>query len=137
MASKHKILVVDDESAICDSLQTFFRFEDYDIEIATNPAKAIEMVKEDSFQIFLVDMAMPNMDGLELLKRIKGIRPTAQVIIMTGFVTQGRILDCFKEGAADFLEKPFKDLMLIQKMVDEASTRLTRWEELLHKLPTG
>jgi DNA-binding NtrC family response regulator len=137
MADRYKILVIDDEAAICESLKTFFRFEDYETESANGFTKALEMTRESDYQIFIVDLSMPDGDGLELIKEIKKIRPMAQIIIMTGFVTQGKILDCFREGAVDCIMKPFKDLVSIRERVDEACERLARWQWLFQNLPAG
>ncbi|MBI5187231.1 MAG: response regulator [Nitrospinae bacterium] len=137
MEDKYKILVIDDEAAICGSLQTFFRFEDYEIETADGFTKAMNMARESDFLIYLLDLSMPDGDGQELIREIKKIRPTAQIIIMSGFATQGKVLDCFREGAVDCIMKPFKDLASVRERVDEACARLSRLRRLFQNLPAG
>lgn len=107
MAGKISILVVDDEDSVRDSLYNWFIEDGFNVECAENARKALLLLESSDFEIILVDIKMPGMDGLELLKRIKTIRPESIVIIMTAFATVDTAVQALKDGAFDYVTKPF------------------------------
>jgi DNA-binding NtrC family response regulator len=105
-ASTH-IMVVDDEETICEALRAWFIKDGYKVETASSAAEALAHHQEKDFDIFLVDVKMPGMDGIELLSRIKEKQPDAAVIMMTAYGSIQTAVEAMKRGAGDYLCKPF------------------------------
>jgi DNA-binding NtrC family response regulator len=100
------ILVVDDEFSVRDSLFNWFKTEGYRVDTAENGMQALKKLQENPFDIVLVDIKMPGMDGMELQKHIKKIDPTMVVIMITAYATVDTAVEAMKEGAYDYLSKP-------------------------------
>jgi DNA-binding NtrC family response regulator len=107
MAKKISILIVDDEESVRDSLYNWFIEDGYRVECAENAKKALIMLESDQFDIILADIKMPGMDGLEMLRRIKAFRKESIVIVMTAFATVDTAVKALKDGAFDYVTKPF------------------------------
>uniref|UniRef100_A0A7C4MTI7 Sigma-54-dependent Fis family transcriptional regulator n=1 Tax=Desulfatirhabdium butyrativorans TaxID=340467 RepID=A0A7C4MTI7_9BACT len=102
-----KIMVVDDEETICEALMAWFVKDGYRVLTARSGQEALEQMAENDVDIFLVDVKMPGMDGIELLSRIKERRPDAVVIMMTAHGSIPTAVEAMKRGATDYLCKPF------------------------------
>jgi len=107
MARKVSILIVDDEESVRDSLFNWFIEDGFRVECAENAKKALTILESDQFDIILADIKMPGMDGLEMLRRIKSIKSDAIVIVMTAFATVDTAVKALKDGAYDYVTKPF------------------------------
>jgi DNA-binding NtrC family response regulator len=107
MARKISILIVDDEDSVRDSLYNWFIEDGFRVECAENAKKALTILESDQFDIILADIKMPGMDGLEMLRRIKSIKSDAIVIVMTAFATVDTAVKALKDGAYDYVTKPF------------------------------
>jgi DNA-binding NtrC family response regulator len=107
MAKKISILIVDDEQSVRDSLYNWFIEDGYDVECAENAIKALSLLESSSYDIILADIKMPGMDGLEMLKRIKALKKDSMVIMMTAFATVDTAVQALKDGAFDYVTKPF------------------------------
>ena len=107
MARKLSILIVDDEESVRDSLYNWFIEDGYHVECAESAMTALKMLESESFDIILADIKMPGMDGLEMLKRIKLIKADSIVIMMTAFATVDTAVQALKDGAFDYVTKPF------------------------------
>ncbi len=103
---KAKILIADDERSIVEGLRAILADEGYDVSVAFDGQKALDMLSEDSFGVVLADLKMPKLDGLAILKQLqqKGI-PT-ECIIVTGQATVDSAVQAMREGAYDYVEKP-------------------------------
>jgi DNA-binding NtrC family response regulator len=101
------ILIVDDEESVRDSLYNWFIEDRYEVECAENAKKALSILEVRPFDIILADLKMPGMDGLEMLKRIKTLRKESIVIIITAFATIDTAVQALKDGAFDYVTKPF------------------------------
>jgi DNA-binding NtrC family response regulator len=107
MAIKISILIVDDEDSVRDSLYNWFIEDGYQVECAENASKALSMIEANHYHIILADIKMPGMDGLEMLRRIKALKADAIVIMMTAFATVNTAVQALKDGAYDYVTKPF------------------------------
>ena len=107
MGRKISILIVDDEESVRDSLSNWFLEDGYQVECAEHAKKALQLLESAHFDIILADIKMPGMDGLEMLKRIKALRKDAIVIMMTAFATVNTAVVALKDGAYDYVTKPF------------------------------
>ncbi|TNF41847.1 MAG: sigma-54-dependent Fis family transcriptional regulator [Bacteroidetes bacterium] len=107
MADKISILIVDDEESVRDSLCNWFIEDGYSVECAENAKKALQMLEEKDFDIILADIKMPGMDGMEMHRRIKTLNRESIVIIMTAFASVDTAVQALKDGAFDYITKPF------------------------------
>ncbi len=105
--NKARILVIDDEAIVRTSCQRILEPEGYAVKTAKNGTEGIEMLSSNVFDLILTDLKMPDMDGVEVLRRIKETAPDTEVIIMTGHGTVSTAVRAMKIGAHDFIEKPF------------------------------
>jgi len=128
MAKKISILIVDDEESVRDSLYNWFIEDGYSVECAEDATKALTFLESGSFDIILADIKMPGMDGLEMLKRIKAIRKDSIVIMMTAFATVDTAVQALKDGAFDYVTKPF-DPDDLSHLIRNASMQITLVEE--------
>jgi len=116
-----KILVVDDESSIRDSLREWLRGLGYDVAVAEDGAKALELAARDEPDVVIADLVMPGMDGIELTRRLKDSCPDTDVIVVTAFASVSTAIEAIRQGAYDYVEKPFcpERLELVIKKVVE------------------
>ena len=109
MKDKQRILVVDDEQSMREFLTIMLGREGYLVDTAEDGEKACELIDGNVYDLILSDIRMPNLDGLSLLQRIKAQGTDTLVIIMTAFSTTEQAVDAMKQGAYDYLTKPFKN----------------------------
>ena len=101
-----KVLIVDDDQFALRSMAKVLRGESYEVVTAASGAEAIELLKEDSFDLVLTDLKMPEVDGLEVLRKAREIAPQAVVLILTGYASLESAIEALREGAHDYLLKP-------------------------------
>ena len=123
MISK-KILVIDDEEFIRINLKDIFTSENYLVDIAELGQKGLDAIKENQYDIAFLDINLPDMNGIEVLKEIKKIEPDLLVIIITGFASVESAVNAIKLGAYDYIKKPFKAdaIKLITKLALETQS---------------
>ncbi len=113
-----RIAVVDDEQEILDMLKRFLsRREELEIDTYLNPEAALSSLNSGKYDLIISDIMMPQMDGVELLKKIKEHNPSQKVIIMTAFSTEHRIIECDSLGADEYITKPFISLRDVENKV--------------------
>lgn len=125
-APRAKILAIDDEVGIRELLRSELTRQGYAVDTASNGEEAIEKVKIEKFDIIISDIKMPKMDGIETLAAIKKISPETEVIMITGYATVENAVRAMKEGAYDFIQKPFNldELsILIEKALEKSELR--------------
>jgi DNA-binding NtrC family response regulator len=106
MPAKPAILVVDDEQVIRDSLLKWFREDGYDVCAAENAAEALRQLQTRKWDVLLLDIKMPGMDGMELQQRIREVDPSATIIFITAHATVDTAVKALKAGAFDYVTKP-------------------------------
>jgi len=107
MQNQHSILVVDDEEALRTVLSTELGSEGYKVEAASDGDEAISIVQNRQFDLVLLDIKMPRVDGFEVLKFIKKNHPQMKVIMLTAFADLKNAIESKKLGAEDFISKPY------------------------------
>lgn len=107
MANKISILIVDDEESVRDSLYNWFIEDGYHVDCAEDAQKALSILESRNFDIILADIRMPGMDGLEMQRRIKSLNKNSIIIIMTAFASVDSAVRALKDGAYDYITKPF------------------------------
>jgi DNA-binding NtrC family response regulator len=125
-----RILLVDDEEIVIRSCQRILREGDYEIEVARDGLAALEKINEGDFDVLILDIMMPRMDGLEVLRRVKESRPEIDIIMITGLHDIETAVKAMKFGALDYLPKPFEPEEL-QLLVAKAFDRRAK----LHGTP--
>ena len=109
MYKKPRILVVDDEAPMREALYDWLKEDGYEVGLAESGKDAIAIVMEKSWDVILLDLKMPGMDGLETLRQLKGkeVDTDAEILMMTAYATVDTAVQAMKEGAFDYLVKPF------------------------------
>jgi len=107
MTADTKVLVVDDEQVVLDSVRKHLRREGYEIQTVLTGNEAIDVLESGWPEVVITDLMMPGMDGLELLERVRDSEPEIPVIMITGFATMRTALQALREGAFDYIAKPF------------------------------
>jgi DNA-binding NtrC family response regulator len=107
MINNISLLIVDDEESVRDSLCNWFVEDGFKVQCAEHAKQALTMLEADHFDIILADIKMPGMDGLEMHRRIKSLNPDSIVIIMTAFASVETAVQALKDGAYDYITKPF------------------------------
>ncbi len=125
---KNSILIVDDEASVRDSLYNWFLEDGFEVSCVEDASKALKILDHKHFDIILADIKMPGMDGLELLRRIKQIKPDAVVIVITAFATVDTAVQALKDGAFDYVTKPF-DPDDLSHLIRNALRQLSLQEE--------
>jgi two-component system response regulator PilR (NtrC family) len=105
---KDKILVVDDEQSMREFLEIMLKKEDYRVSLASNGEEVLKLLESDIFDLVLLDVRMPKMDGIAVLKRIKALATETIVIMITAYASHDTAVKAMKEGAYDYITKPFK-----------------------------
>jgi DNA-binding NtrC family response regulator len=148
-AQKLSILIVDDEEDILNVLKLILTKEGYQVDTALDGKQALQLFRKKSYDIVLTDLRMPEMDGIELLERIKEIRPETEVLIMTAYASVESAVLAMKKGAADYIVKPFlnEDVKMriarvaehikLKRDVEVLKQQLSQRFETLHFLGTS
>jgi DNA-binding NtrC family response regulator len=117
-----KILLVDDEQDFLETLSQRIAMRGIDVSSTTSAKEAIAKVVTESYDAIILDLQMPEMDGLEVLKTIKALKPEMQIIVLTGHATVKKAIEAMKLGALDLIEKP-ADLDTIMEKVKKAHVK--------------
>jgi DNA-binding NtrC family response regulator len=117
--AKERVLLVDDEAEFTEALSERMKARGLEVDTADSGYKALDKVKDESYDAIILDMAMPGLDGIETLKKLLEKHPDLQIILLTGYATLEKGVEAVKLGAKDFLEKP-ADINKLMKMIKEA-----------------
>jgi DNA-binding NtrC family response regulator len=114
--SMNTILVVDDEAAVRDGLQRILDGERFAVDTCLSGHRAIELLQDKEYDLIITDLKMPGMNGIEVLKAVKTLQPDVPVIMITGYATVDTAVDAMKNGAVDYIAKPFTPDQIIEKV---------------------
>lgn len=102
-----KVLVVDDEKTVCNSCKKILTQEGYAVDIALSGEEALRKIKTDGFDVVITDWKMPEIDGIEVARRIKRENPNIEVIMITGYPSVESSVKAMRSGISDYVPKPF------------------------------
>ena len=141
MKKRPKILVVDDEDIVRESLRDWLDGVGYKVDIAESADKALRIIKQKKIKIMIADLIMPGMNGIELMKKAREIVPTISTVIITAHGTIQTAITAIREGAYDYVEKPFcpekvelliKNLVEHQDLIEENISLKRKIEDRFH-----
>jgi DNA-binding NtrC family response regulator len=136
-----KVLLIDDEKDFINTLAERMKTRGMDVSTSTSPVEALKKVEQESFDAIVLDLMMPEMDGIETLAALKEKNPELQIILLTGHATVKKGIEAMKLGALDFLEKPI-DLKVLSEKIKKAQAKKMilvekRTEEKIKQIITG
>lgn len=108
-----RLLIIDDEPSIRESLDTLLTLEGFDVTMAPDGARGLDILSHDEFDLLLLDLALPGESGIDLLPRITAMHPNLPVIMITAFGTVGNVVDAVRAGAENFIQKPWDNEKLL------------------------
>lgn len=119
---KARVLLLDDEKEFVDVMKDRLELAGYTVTGCTDVAQALQEVQEEDYDVAIVDLIMPDTDGITAMQRIRIVRPLMECIMLSGQGTLRLAVESMKQGAFDFLEKPCEQAV-VTKIIDEAFTR--------------
>ncbi len=126
---KAKILAVDDEEVILDSFRKILVFAGYSVDTVEKGPEALSLVKKHDYDFVFTDLKMPEMDGIEVTKAVKHLRPDIDVIVITGYASIESAVATMKYGAMDYVQKPFTE----DELVDFVNKFLIRRQDRIDR----
>jgi len=118
-----KVLVIDDEKVICDACHLVLTEKGHRVDRCMTGGTGLIAIERGTYDVILLDMKLPDLDGMEILKAVRGKVPAPCVIVMTGYSTMSNAVEAMKLGAADYLSKPFTDDELISAIEKSCGTQ--------------
>ncbi|MBN1850780.1 MAG: sigma-54-dependent Fis family transcriptional regulator [Deltaproteobacteria bacterium] len=131
-----KILIVDDDKKLLSVLKTIFIEEDHEIVTCSDGLDAIKTCRNQVFDLIITDLMMPGANGMEVLKEAKKIHPETLVILITGYASLETAVQAIRDGAYDYLTKPFKleEIKIVVRNAEEKILLIRENRRLLQKL---
>ena len=116
-----KILLIDDDREFLSILSERLEFRDMEVATASSAMDAIALVEKNSYDTIILDLQMPQIDGLQALEKLRQVNPSLQIIVLTGHATVAKGVQAMKLGAIDVMEKPVDIRLLVDKIKTTAS----------------
>ncbi|MBD3257326.1 response regulator [candidate division GN15 bacterium] len=126
MSDKIKLLIVDDEEEFLESIAKRLEMRDFDVRTATRGAQAVDIARKEKFDLALLDLKMPEMDGKQVLEILKKEHKHLEVIILTGHGSVDSAVDCTKLGAFGYLPKPYELDKLLETLQQAYQARMEK-----------
>lgn len=121
-----KLLIVDDDEKFLKTISERLSIKDFDVASASEGKQAIKLAKKGKFDVAILDLKMPDIDGAEILKILKKRHRFLEVIMLTGYASIDSAVECTKLGAFGYLEKPYSFRNLLEMLKDAYTTRLKK-----------
>ena len=136
MMDKNRILIIEDDKRLREILKKILDRKGFRVDLATNGSEGIARIKQDFYDMALTDLKMPGMDGIEVLRAIKKISPKTYVIIMTAYGTIDSAVEAMRNGAFDYVTKPFKteEISIVLEKASEDRELRRKIEDLTKKV---
>jgi FixJ family two-component response regulator len=137
MPQVRNVLIVDDEPQVCGSVRKVLLKEDYNVDMAFSGQEALDKIKDGSYSVAVIDIKMPGMSGMELLRILRKDYPNLKPIIMTGYSTIETAVEAIKLGALDYIPKPFtpnKIRTTVKKALELETEGEERQREIIESL---
>jgi two-component system, OmpR family, response regulator len=134
--AKLRILIVDDDPAICEYMETFLTQDGYEVRTLSDPSSVADEVKAGGYHLVILDLMMPKLHGIEVLKRIRKIDTDVAIVIFTGYASLETAVESMKLDAIDYIKKPFsidEFREVIQRVIRKKGL-IRNPEERLHKV---
>jgi len=133
--AKMNILIVDDDKEICEYMETFLFSDGYQVKTLTDPRQVVSEVKKGGYHLIILDLMMPNMDGLEVLKQVRKADSDIAVVIFTGYPSLESAVESMKLDVVDYIKKPFSidEFRAVLERVMKKKGLARTAEEELHK----
>lgn len=125
--ARARILAVDDEPIVLDSLRKILTLEGFSIDTVESGPEALGLVQRRDYDFVFTDLKMPDMDGVEVVKAVRHLRPDVDVVVITGYATIESAVETTQYGAVDYVQKPFTEdelLKFVKKLVAKREARL-------------
>jgi DNA-binding NtrC family response regulator len=107
------VLTVDDEAVVCESIRRVLTEEGYNVTVATTASVGLDIIRKQHIDLLLLDIRMPDMDGIDFLRETRAVSPETEVIMVTGYATIDTAVEAVKLGATDYLQKPVNPARLV------------------------
>jgi DNA-binding NtrC family response regulator len=133
---KIRVLLVDDEEEFVETLAQRLEVREFDVTTALNGADALERLAHEEIDLVILDLQMPGVDGIAVLRKIKELKPLIEVIMLTGHATVETAIEGMKLGAFDFLIKPTETEELVEK-INQAFGRKAEQDERIREAEIG
>src|SRR6201985_2749308 len=117
-----RILIIDDEEAIRESLDTLLTLEGFSVNTSVDGPSGMELLSRNEYDLMLLDLALPGQSGIDLLPRIIEMQPNLPVIMITAYGTMGNVVDAIRAGAENFVQKPWDN----EKLLADIRTAIAR-----------
>jgi DNA-binding NtrC family response regulator len=125
-----EILIVDDDAVIREGLRRILKVEGYLVETVHNGRLALDRIREGDFDLMITDLKMPGMNGIEVLQAIQSCHPELPVIMITGYAAIDNAVEAMKNGAVDYLAKPFANKEIVEKVRKALDNRAVMLDEI-------
>jgi DNA-binding NtrC family response regulator len=118
-----RVLVIDDETVICDACDLVLSEKGHKVTARENGKTGLDAVREGSYDVLLLDMKLPDIDGMDILKVVQDEKPELCTIVMTGYSSISNAVQAMREGADNYLAKPFTEDELLQAIEESYASR--------------
>ena len=125
------ILVIDSDENVLSALGGLLSNKGYSVRTEKNPENAVEYLKNNIVQIAMIDLTLPDIEGIPVLEKIREASALTQIIIMSASTAPEKVIASLESGANDFIVKPFENLEHVAEIVEESEKKLLRWQNVL------
>jgi two-component system response regulator HydG len=129
-ATSQTVLIVDDDLSNGESLERIFQREGFQTVVAAGGRAALDVLRQRPVDVVLTDLMMPDVNGMDLLKTVRDIVPTTEIVLMTAYGSVEKAVEAIKEGAYDFVTKPFKRIQIVKAVRKAAEKRALTLENI-------